>query len=138
MVIFFLISGDYSYNRLSYTEETNPTWLAYQLVILLCAVFFLSYSFRLKLLISSPFIVALILTQGKTALLGLIASYLCVYVLRSKHKLTIALSITLLLSAIFISLDVSLSVLSIYCGLAFNPGSFKLRSDNNFLQFKLA
>lgn len=105
VVIFFLISGDYSYNRLSYSEETNPTWLAYQLVILICALFFLPYTFRIKWLISSPFIIALILTQGKTALLGLIASYLCVYVLRSKHKLTIASCLVLLVSGIFILLE---------------------------------
>lgn len=106
VVVYFLISGDYSYYRLSYTEEFNPTWLAYQLVLLIFTVFFLKrYSIRLKLLISTPFIVALILTQGKTALLGMIVSYIGVFILRSKYKLIMVLFLALLLPVIFFSLE---------------------------------
>jgi len=110
LIIYFLIAGDYSHYRLSYTEEFNPTWLAYQLVLLIFTVYFLEcYSTFHKLLISAPFIIGLILTQGKTALIGLILSYIGVLILRSSHKLITSIILALLLLSLFFGLEAYLT-----------------------------
>jgi len=106
VVIYYLIFGDYQSSRLTPSEEFNPTWLAYQLVILIFATLSLkSIGLYYRFIALLTFVIALILTQGKTAFLGLVLSFLIVFFIRSRHKLVLILLWATLLSVLYFLLQ---------------------------------